>query len=100
MANELEAMKVSELATDVAERVARILISGMQYPEFGPGSPTVPEVAKIIGKDAYFVREGIEKGWLPIGVCKINDGKRNFYISPKMLWEVTGYVWKGRGSNA
>ena len=100
MANELEAMRVSDLATDVADRVARILLSGMQYPEFGPGSPTVAETAKIVGKDPCFVREGIEKGWFPVGICRINNGNRSFYISPKKLWEVTGYIWKGRESNA
>lgn len=101
MANDMEDLRTSEMATQVAERVARILMSGMQYPEFGVGAPTVAEVAKIMGKEAYFIREGIEKGWLPIGVCKVNEnGVRSFYISPKMLWEVTGYVWKGRENNA
>ena len=100
MANDMEDLRTSELATQVAERVARILMSGMQYPQFGTGAPTVPEVAKIMGKDAYFIREGIEKGWLPIGICRVNNGSRSFYISPKMLWEVTGYVWKGRETSA
>ena len=98
--NDIEHMKVLEQSTDIAERVARILISGLQHPEFGLGSPTVADVAKIIGKDASFVREGIEKGWLPIGICNIKNGTRNFYISPKKLWEVTGYVWKGKTKTA
>lgn len=98
MANDMENMRISEAATEIAARVARILMSGMQYPEFGPGAPSVPEVAKITGKDATFIREGIEQGWFPIGICRNNGGNRNFYISPKMLWEVTGYVWKGEGS--
>lgn len=51
---------------------------------------------------------GIISGWLPIGkatrngqlVTKIEDmnskyGRINFYISPKRLYEETGYVWKG-----
>lgn len=50
----------------------------------------------------------IISGWLPIGkatrngqlVTKIEDmnskyGRINFYISPKRLYEETGYVWKG-----
>ena len=93
---DLEHMKALDQATDVAERVAKILISGLIYPEFGPGSPSVADVAKIIGKDATFVREGIEKGWFPIGICSIKNGNRNFYISPKKLWEVTGYIWRGK----
>lgn len=51
---------------------------------------------------------GVISGWLPIGkatrngqlVTKIEDmnskyGRINFYISPKRLYEETGYVWKG-----
>jgi hypothetical protein len=22
--------------------------------------------------------------------------KTNYYVSPKLLWELTGYVWKGK----
>ena len=83
-------------AANIADRVARILMSEMQYPEFGIGAPTIAETAKILDKDACFVREGIEKGWLPIGICRVGKNRRDFYISPKKLWEVTGYVWKGR----
>lgn len=94
--SDLEEMKLSEAATEIAGRVTKNLMEAMQYPEFGMGSPTVQEVAKIMGKDQTFVREGIEKGWLPIGICKTTNGVRSFYISPKKLWEVTGYVWKGK----
>ena len=64
--------------------------------------------AKVYGKDACWVRAGIIVGWLPIGVAtrdgkqitKIEEmnskyGRINFYISPKKLYEDTGYVWKG-----
>ena len=91
-----EEMKVMEeaMTTNIAERVARLLV-GAQVPDFGKGSPTVKEVSKILGKDITFVREGIEKGWLPIGICKVSEnGRREFYVSPKKLWEVTGYVWR------
>lgn len=76
--------------------------------EFPMGSVPVSLAAKIYGKDASWVRAGIIIGWLPIGyatrdkqlVTKIEDmdvklGRINFYISPKKLWEDTGYVWKG-----
>lgn len=95
--NEMEAMQESTLATEIADRVVRILTAGMQYPKFGKGSPTTQEVAQLVGRDPTWVREGIEKGWFPIGICTTNSsGHRNFYISPKMLWEVTGIVWEGR----
>ena len=75
---------------------------------FGAGSVPVAVAAKVYGKDACWVRAGIIVGWLPIGVAtrdgkqitkieEINSkyGRINFYISPKKLYEDTGYVWKG-----
>lgn len=72
------------------------------------GSVPVSVAARIYGKDASWIRAGIISGWLPIGkatrngklVTKIEDmnskyGRINFYISPKMLCEETGYIWKG-----
>ena len=76
--------------------------------EFHPGSVPVIVAAKVYGKDPSWVRAGIISGWLPIGkatrngklVTNVNDidsryGRINFYISPKRLYEETGYLWKG-----
>jgi len=76
--------------------------------EFGIGSVPVAVAAKVYGKDAAWVRAGIVAGWLPIGKATRDDqlvtsveqinsryGRINFYISPKLLYEDTGYVWKG-----
>ena len=76
--------------------------------EFEIGSVPVALAAKVMSKDATWVRAGIISGWLPIGVAtrdgeKVTDvdqvsskqGRINFYISPKLLYEFTGYVWKG-----
>ena len=75
---------------------------------FGAGSVPVAVAAKVYGKDACWVRAGIIVGWLPIGVATRNGkqvtsieemnskyGRINFYISPKKLYEDTGYVWRG-----
>lgn len=75
---------------------------------FEHGSVPVAVVARIYGKEAYWVRAGIIEGWLPIGkatrngklVTSVKDinskfGRINFYISPKLLFEQTGYIWKG-----
>lgn len=75
---------------------------------FPAGSVPVAVAARVYGKDATWVRAGIIAGWLPIGtatrggklVTKIEEidsrlGRINFYISPKKLYEDTGYVWKG-----
>ncbi len=74
---------------------------------FGKGSVPVAIAAKVYGKDPAWVRAGIIFGWLPIGYATRNGrmvtskevgkdkGRINFYISPKKLWEETGYVWRG-----
>ena len=73
---------------------------------FPMGSVPVSVAAKVYGKDACWVRAGIISGWLPIGKATRNGkeitnldemdsrrGRINFYISPKLLWEHTGYMW-------
>lgn len=80
----------------------------MEEVEFIPGSVPVTVAARVYGKDASWVRAGIISGWLPIGKATRNGqlvtsieemnskyGRINFYISPKLLWQETGYVWKG-----
>ena len=76
--------------------------------EFALGSVPVSVVAKVYGKDAAWVRAGVVAGWLPIGtatrngerITRIEDinsryGRINFYISPKKLYDETGYIWRG-----
>lgn len=79
--------------------------------EFAIGCVPVAIAAKVYQKDADWVRAGIITGWLPIGkatrkgvlVTSINElgsrnGRINYYISPKLLYEHTGYIWKGEKS--
>lgn len=76
--------------------------------QFINGSVPVSVAARVYGKDASWVRAGIISGWLPIGkatrkgklITRIEEmnskyGRINFYISPKRLYEETGYMWKG-----
>ena len=76
--------------------------------EFVVGSVPVAVAARVYGKDASWVRAGIVCGWLPIGkatrdgklITKLEEmtsklGRINFYISPKLLYEETGFLWKG-----
>jgi hypothetical protein len=80
----------------------------MEESVFAIGSVPIAVAAKAFGKDASWVRSGIVAGWLPIGKAtrngelvtdleKMNSkyGRINFYISPKLLFDITGYVWKG-----
>lgn len=75
---------------------------------FEKGSVPVNTAAKVYGKDRSWIRIGIIAGWLPIGIATrdgrvIKDvseinlqlGRINFYISPKKLYEETGYLWNG-----
>lgn len=75
---------------------------------FGEGSVPVRVAARVYGKDATWVRVGIISGWLNIGKatrngqlitdlqeCNSRYGRINFYISPKLLYEETGYIWRG-----
>lgn len=74
----------------------RILASYVNAPDHFPeGNVPVAYVAKKMQKDACFIRTGIEAGWLPIGFCHRKQGKKNasYYISPKLLWEVTGILY-------
>lgn len=77
--------------------------------EFGIGGVPVKIVAEVYGKDACWVRAGIITGYLPIGTAtrrgeritsidQMNSkyGNINYYISPKKLYEETGYIWKGK----
>lgn len=78
---------------------------------YSSGSVPIAVVAKVYGKDATWVRAGIIAGWLPIGIAtrqgeQITDisatssrlGRISFYVSPKRLYEETGYLWKGERS--
>ena len=80
----------------------------MNEQEFPQGSVPVAVAARVYGKDASWVRSGIISGWLPIGKATRNGklvttieemdsryGRINFYISPKRLYEETGFLWKG-----
>ena len=74
-------------------------------PKFDGKNVPVKEVARLMGKDQQFIRQGIIKGILPIGVAfkktivdaKWNEEKESsqydFYISPKLLWEYTGIIY-------
>lgn len=73
---------------------------------FSAGSVPVATAARVFTKDPAWVRAGIISGWLPIGVATRDGalirsiqemdsryGRINFYISPKKLYDVTGFIW-------
>ena len=71
-------------------------------------SVPVGVAARVYKKDPYWIRAGLIVGWLPIGfatrngerVTSVRDigagkGRINYYISPKLLYEQTGYIYRG-----
>lgn len=62
---------------------------------FSGANVPILEVARIMKKDKNFVRIGIQEKWLPIGVAYKKDGSSeySYYISPKKLYEYTGYIY-------
>ena len=76
--------------------------------EFGRmGSVPVAIAAKVYGKDPSWVRAGLISGYLTVGFATRNGkrvtdvkemdsryGKINYYISPKKLYEETGYRYE------
>lgn len=90
----------------LAEEIARRIISGIpQMPEFSNERLTVSDVSKMTGIPIPSVRAGIIYGWLPIGTAyrgnkvihdRKGSGRIEFVISPRKLWEETGYIWRGK----
>lgn len=103
---ELEVLS-RELSTSIVKALRTVLPEN-NYPEFASGGVPVSIAAKVYGKDASWVRAGIISGWLPIGIATRNGeavkdisqmdskyGKISYNISPKKLWEDTGFIWRG-----
>lgn len=100
---ELEVLK--SVITTLLNRLDEKLQPDISFP---PGSVPVRVAARALGKDCSYVRAGIIAGWLPIGKA-IRDSKEildvqemdsrkgriSYYISPKLLYEQTGFIWKG-----
>lgn len=69
-------------------------------------SVPVRVAAKVYKKDPYWIRAGLIAGWLGIGFATRNGeritstremggkkGRINYYISPKLLYEKTGFIY-------
>ena len=65
-------------------------------PEFSGENVPIQVAAKVMGKDLNYVRQGIQQGVLGFGYALKRDGssKYDYYISPKLFYEITGYVYK------
>ena len=63
------------------------------HPKYTGRNVPIKELAEAIGKDANYIRKGLQDGWFPIGFAqKIGDSSSyNYYCPDKMVYEVTGY---------
>lgn len=60
----------------------------------------IKKAAQILGKSEQFVRVGLQKGYLPIGsAVKMSRNRWNYYISPKLLSDFTGYAEETEADN-
>ena len=52
-------------------------------------------VAKIMAKEAGFIRQAMADGKLPIGIAYMKEGSSqyDYYVSPKLLYEYTGFYF-------
>lgn len=66
-------------------------------PKFNGQNVPISVVSKALGKDAQFIRIGLQRGFLPIGTAfKTDDSNKQFdyYVSPLKLWEYSGFIYK------
>lgn len=66
-----------------------------QVPQFTGENISVKVAAEIMKKDQQFIRQGMVQGILLIGTVYKKEGSSqyDYYISPKLFWEYTGYVY-------
>lgn len=65
----------------------------VKFPNFSGRNVPIREIAEAIGKDAQYIRIGLQEGWLKFGYAqKIGDSSAYSYYCPdKKVWEETGY---------
>ncbi len=68
-------------------------IAYVNHPAFTGRNVPIKEIAKAMGKDPMYVRQGIQQGLLKFGTAiKIGTSKEfSYYCSDKLVWEQTGY---------
>ena len=65
----------------------------IELPAFTGRYVPIVELSKAIGKDAQFIRIGLQKGILKFGYAmkRDNSSEFNYYCPDKKVWEETGY---------
>ena len=55
------------------------------------GNVPVKVAASVLGKSETYVRQALQDGRTDIGFCSGKGKRKSYYISPKKLYELTGY---------
>ncbi len=65
----------------------------IELPSFTGRNVPIAEIAKAIGKDAQYVRVGLQKGILKFGYAfkMENSTEYNYFCPDKKVWEEIGY---------
>ena len=59
------------------------------------GNVPIKVAARVMGKSQVYIRNAIKDGRVDLGICSGQGNRKSYYISPKKLYELTGYEWKG-----
>lgn len=67
----------------------------MEEKTFSGKNVPISVVASILHKDKQFIRISLQRGLLPIGFAlrKPNSSQYTYYVSPKQLFEYSGYYY-------
>lgn len=65
----------------------------IETPTFTGRNVPITEIAKAIGKDAQYIRIGLQQGVLNFGYAmrKNKSSEYSYYCPDKKVWEETGY---------
>lgn len=65
----------------------------IEAPRFTGRNVPIAEIAKAIGKDAQYIRVGLQQGVLNFGYAMKMGGSReySYYCPDRKVWEETGY---------
>lgn len=65
----------------------------IELPDFTGRNVPIAEIAKAMGKDAQYVRVGLQEGVLKFGYAfkMKNSSEFNYYCPDKKVWEEIGY---------
>lgn len=69
----------------------------LETPDFTGRNVPITEIARAIGKDAQYVRIGLQQHVLKFGTAikLAHSNEYNYYCPDKKVWEETGYFENG-----